>query len=75
MAVSARSRWAPAMTRSFSSSQQHVSQHRRHTCVFVAGRAAVSLGKYSPRPPVQTPMRIASFRLPAFSTLLRIQNT
>jgi hypothetical protein len=75
MAVSARPRQATAMSRSFSSSLQHISQHYRHECVRVAGRAAVTLVKYTSRRPVETPMDIAFSRLLAFSTVSGIQNT
>jgi hypothetical protein len=75
MAVSARSRRATAMTRSLTSPLQHVSQHYRRTCVFVARRAALNFGRYTSRQPVQTPVGNAFSRLPAFSTLPGIQNT
>ena len=75
MAVSARSRRAPAMTRSLTSPLQHVSQHYHHSCVRVARRGAVKLRKYTLRQLVETPIAHPFSRSPAFSTLSGIQNT
>ena len=75
MAVSARSRWAPAMTRSLTSPLQHASQHYQHTCVRIARRGALKLRKYTSRQPIETPIGNTLPRSSVFSTLSAIQNT
>jgi hypothetical protein len=75
MAVPASSRQPTAMTRSFSSPLQHMSQHYHHTCVRVARRGAAKLRKYTSRQPVETPIGHTFSQSSALSTLSGIQNT